>query len=420
MYYFVQVVASISMVLLIYYFVDHLFWSREKPRWILRTCLFLMIVGFCILHINTSWIIPRTIYFIVAGTLFTLLFYETKPWQAVFASAGFFALTAVTEVFVMVILGLFVSDTNALMQFGNARVVFVLLCDLMEILLIAIVSQFFRQKERNLDFRWLLPIIGIQFTSIAVCYVVQYHTADDNFPTYIIPFMAVLLMVNIAVIFYVEAVRASEQAKYHAMLTEQQYQLQTEYYRQLHESQEETKALWHDIKKYILAMQAVAEKGDTEEAKRIVQQATDAFDDAKNISAVGNPVVDAVFNKYLRAAQEQQTKITLDVTIPEVLPISPIDLSIVIGNTLDNALDACLALPAEQRLIQICLRKQNRILFYRVDNPYMDGVHVERSGKYHGYGLKNVKRIVEKNGGDFQTEKANGMFTVSARMNCEI
>lgn len=420
MYYFVQVVASISVVSLLYYFISRLFWSREKPRWLLYSYLALLMVGMCLLHINPQWVLPRTCLMVIGGLFLALLFYEAKPWQAVFASAGYFALTAVTEVFVMVILGLFVPDANALMQFSNARVVFVILCNMAEILLTALITQFFRKKERNLDFRWLLPIIGIQLTSIAVCYVVQYHTADDDFPTYIIPFMAVLLMVNIAVVFYVEAVRASEQAKYHAMLTEQQYQLQTEYYRQLHESQEETKALWHDIKKYILAMQAVAEKGDTEEAKRIVQQATDAFDEAKNISAVGNPVVDAVFNKYLRAAQEQQTKITLDVTIPEVLPISPIDLSIVIGNTLDNALDACLALPAEQRLIQICLRKQNRILFYRVDNPYMDGVHVERSGKYHGYGLKNVKRIVEKNGGDFQTERANGMFTVSVRMNCEI
>lgn len=420
MYYFTELAGSIANIAVLVYMLGKVFWKKNLPTWKFYSALVFITGGLYLLSLFPNLVLSRTFYLLICGSLLSLFFFETSVWQAVFASAAFIVLCAVSEVLVYILLGFYVPDVSALTEAGNARIALIVLAALVEIPLVISISNFLSKKENGLGFRWIFPILTIQLTSIGLSYVVVCHAADENFPYYLIPFMGVLLIINIAVVFYVEAVRSSEQAKYHAMLTEQQYQLQTEYYRQLHESQEETKALWHDIKKYILAMQAVAEKGDTEEAKRIVQQATDAFDDAKNISAVGNPVVDAVFNKYLRAAQEQQTKITLDVTIPEVLPISPIDLSIVIGNTLDNALDACLALPAEQRLIQICLRKQNRILFYRVDNPYMDGVHVERSGKYHGYGLKNVKRIVEKNGGDFQTERANGIFTVSVRMNCEI
>ena len=51
-----------------------------------------------------------------------------------------------------------------------------------------------------------------------------------------------------------------------------------EYYHHLKELQEETRALWHDIKKYILAMQAVAERGNPEELHKIVRDATDAFE----------------------------------------------------------------------------------------------------------------------------------------------
>ena len=54
------------------------------------------------------------------------------------------------------------------------------------------------------------------------------------------------------------------------------------------------------MKKYILAMQAVAEHGDTEELHKIAQAATDVFERSTNISAVGNPVVDALLNYYLR------------------------------------------------------------------------------------------------------------------------
>ena len=77
-----------------------------------------------------------------------------------------------------------------------------------------------------------------------------------------------------------------------------------EYYQQLKERQEETRALWHDIKKYILAMQAVAERGNPEELHKIVRDATDAFERSKNISTIGNPVVDALLNQYLHTAEE--------------------------------------------------------------------------------------------------------------------
>ena len=106
-------------------------------------------------------------------------------------------------------------------------------------------------------------------------------------------------------------------------------------------------------------------------------------------------------------------------TIPEVLTISSLSLSIIIGNTFDNAIEACCDLPAEQRIIHLQLRKQYRSLFYRLENPYSDTSRGIRIGEYHGYGLKNINRIVQENHGDFYTKKKDGVFTVQVRLNCE-
>ena len=78
-----------------------------------------------------------------------------------------------------------------------------------------------------------------------------------------------------------------------------------------------------------------------------------------------------------------------------------------------------LDLPAEQRIIHLQLRKQYRSLFYRLENPYSDTVRSIRIGEYHGYGLKNINRIVQENHGDFYTKKKDGVFTVQVRLNCE-
>ena len=168
-----------------------------------------------------------------------------------------------------------------------------------------------------------------------------------------------------------------------------------------------------------MSMQAVAEHGDTEELHKIAQAATDIFERSTNVSAVGNPVVDALLNYYLRIAEKNNIKVKLDVTIPEVLTISSLSLSIILGNTFDNAIEACCSLPAEQRTIHLQLRKQYRSLFYRLENPYSDTSRGIRIGEHHGYGLKNINRIVQENHGDFYTKKKDGVFTVQVRLNCE-
>lgn len=319
----------------------------------------------------------------------------------------------------MLLIGLRIPDTALLMQAGAARLLYVVFSNLIQIPLVILISHFLSRKENALHILWLLPMILIQTASIAICYVAQYHAADETFPDYLIGLMAVLLLMNILIVFYVEAVRKNEQEKSRAELGKQQYQLQMEYYQQLKERQEETRALWHDIKKYILAMEAVADRGDSEELRRIARTAADAFEESKNISVVGNPVVDAILSHYLLIAKENRMKVTLDVAIPEVLPVSPLSLSILIGNTMDNAIEACRSLPPEQRRIHLQLRKQYRTLFYRLDNPCGEGAGTPRRGLHHGYGLKNVRRVVEECDGDFHAEKKDGHFTVQARLNCQ-
>ena len=192
------------------------------------------------------------------------------------------------------------------------------------------------------------------------------------------------------IVFYVEALRENELEKFKVKFNEQQYNLQMEYYQQLKERQEEVRSLQHDVKKYILAMQAVAEHGDTKELHKIAQAATDIFERSTNVSAVGNPVVDALLNYYLRIAEKNNIKVNLDVTIPEVLTISSLSLSIILGNTFDNAIEACCGLPAEQRSIHLQLRKQYRSLFYRLENPslplhFYPPRHPQRQDRENGH-----------------------------------
>lgn len=419
MYYFIELAGSITNIALLSLFMSRLFVrNKVQSKWH-YTFLTLLCTGQCVLSLFPNWVIPRTLYLLLGGFLLARLFYEVQTWPAAFASGSFFVLGSVVEILAMLLIGVRLPDMNLLMQVGAARLIYVVFSNLIQIPLLILVSHFFNREESDLRIVWLLPLISIQLASISVCYVVQCHAADKDFPDYMVFFMTVLLFVNIMIVFYVEALRKNEKEKYLAELTEQHYHLQIEYYQQLLEKQQETKALWHDIKKYTAAMQAVAAQNDSEQLRQIAQAAADAYERVKDISAVGNPVVDALLNQYLRSAKENQIQVLLDITIPEVLAISTLLLSVVIGNTFDNAIEACRLIAPEKRMIHLQLRKQNRILFYSIENPYIDAVTQLRVGKHHGYGLKNVERAVNQNNGNFQLEKVDGNFIVQIRLNCE-
>lgn len=419
MYYFIELAGSVSNIALLSLFMSRLFVRNKiQSKWYFAF-LILLCTGQCVLSLFPNWVIPRTLYLLLGGFLLARLFYEVQTWPAAFASGSFFVLGSVVEILAMLLIGVRLPDTDLLMQAGAARVIYVVFSNLIQIPLLILVSHFFNREESDLRIVWLLPLISIQLASISVCYVVQCHAADKDFPDYMVFFMAVLLFVNIMIVFYVEALRKNEKEKYLAELTEQHYHLQIEYYQQLLEKQQETKALWHDIKKYTAAMQAVAAQNDSEQLRQIAQAAEDAYERVKDISAVGNPVVDALLNQYLRSAKENQIQVLLDITIPEVLAISTLLLSVVIGNTFDNAIEACRLIAPEKRVIHLQLRKQNRILFYSIENPYIDAVTQLRVGKHHGYGLKNVERAVNQNNGNFQVEKSKGLFVIQIRLNCE-
>lgn len=371
MYYFIELAGSVTNIALLSLFMSRLFVRNKiQSKWYFAF-LILLCTGQCVLSLFPNWVIPRTLYLLLGGFLLARLFYEVQTWPAAFASGSFFVLGSVVEILAMLLIGVRLPDTDLLMQAGAARVIYVVFSNLIQIPLLILVSHFFNREESDLRIVWLLPLISIQLASISVCYVVQCHAADKDFPDYMVFFMAVLLFVNIMIVFYVEALRKNEKEKYLAELTEQHYHLQIEYYQQLLEKQQETKALWHDIKKYTAAMQAVAAQNDSEQLRQIAQAAEDAYERVKDISAVGNPVVDALLNQYLRSAKENQIQVLLDITIPEVLAISTLLLSVVIGNTFDNAIEACRLIAPEKRVIHLQLRKQNRILFYSIENPYM-------------------------------------------------
>ena len=94
------------------------------------------------------------------------------------------------------------------------------------------------------------------------------------------------------------------------------------------------------------------------------------------------------------------------------------DFCVLLGNLLDNAIEACMELPPEvPRKVDITLRQKEHILLYEISNPYQVKRKKVSKKKFHGYGLHNVEKCVSNNHGTFEIKKQDTTFTVTIMLN---
>lgn len=147
-----------------------------------------------------------------------------------------------------------------------------------------------------------------------------------------------------------------------------------------------------------------------------MQQATTALSEIHQTVDVGNAVVNGILERALEQVQNKGISLDFDVWVSDQLPISAVDLYIIMGNTIDNAIEACQQVPAaDSPTISLTLRQQNHTLFYVIDNP-IPAKQGKKPGDVHGYGIRNVKNCVAKYHGMTTVSKQDGVFSVQIQL----
>lgn len=134
----------------------------------------------------------------------------------------------------------------------------------------------------------------------------------------------------------------------------------------------------------------------------------------------GNRVVDTVLTAKRMRAREDEVEVSyvVDGTLLDFL--GPLDVTAILGNAMDNALEATRVLPEKgDRLVRVALFAQDDFVMLRVENTF-DGVVRRANGRIvsrkreagHGYGLRNIEAAVERYGGSVSITATGGWFSL--------
>ncbi len=258
-------------------------------------------------------------------------------------------------------------------------------------------------KEAAFDRKQILLLLVIPAMSVVVLSVLMLGGLPKMFAILI---SGCMLMINISV-FYLYNILIEN---YIHLRDNDIYKQQTYAYQNqleaIMESGNRVRALRHDMKNHILALQALVQRKEIEEANQYLDSMKSFMDNPQEYVKTGNDTVDSLLNYKIQKANEFLNVVETKISIPEQLRLRSFDLNVLLGNLLDNAIDA--SMQTEDKKLKITLKLDKGILFLNICNSCQriaggrnNFLETTKEDKVnHGIGLKNVHRIVKKYHGD--------------------
>ena len=205
--------------------------------------------------------------------------------------------------------------------------------------------------------------------------------------------------------------RDKKLAAYQQELIETHYQEVDNMYRQM-------RGWRHDYRNHIQTMKAYAAEENWDAICRYLELLDEDLTTVDTVIQTGNAMTDAILNSKISLARSKEIQVIADADIPIKLNSSEIDLCCIIGNLFDNAIEACMQLPKEKRLIRIYMDMKNTQLYISFTN-FTAGKKLKKQGNLfkstkgegHGLGLIRIDTIVNRLDGYISRNSEDGAFT---------
>ena len=190
-------------------------------------------------------------------------------------------------------------------------------------------------------------------------------------------------------------------------------------YRELREHMDATRQLRHDFRQHLHVIAGLNEAKEYDKLTAYLAEYEGHFA-APHAMLCANAALDAIAGYYQHIAESQNTKIFWRLELPERLPIDEVDLCMMLGNLLENALRAVCALPIGQRTVTVISSMiSDAMLGLSVENGFVGDVVFGRDGlpvarkRGHGIGLPSVAATVKRYNGTLSVTAKDGTFGVN-------
>ncbi len=278
-------------------------------------------------------------------------------------------------------------------------------------------KQYFRYLE-NIKGRHFLLILFVLLCMSGVMANAQLNllgemTDEMRKAAYLVSVVA-LLVITIVFCIFAHTLYGKTQLEFEKDLNEKQLLYQKRYYEKLIVKEESVRRFRHEVKRHFNVLHQMVHDQRTDDMERYLKEISDEFA-VLNMRQTGHYIVDYLLSDTIEELMKLgNLQFSIKGKFPEKLTVSDSDLCVLLGNALENVKEALQKVDGK-RYLSFEIKSQNEYIFIDVCNTACmkegDLVKTDKADKQnHGYGVGNMERIAEKNGGDVRYEYRDGMF----------
>lgn len=212
--------------------------------------------------------------------------------------------------------------------------------------------------------------------------------------------------------------RSAYYKKINATMEEKVLQ-QVRHYQQMSKANENLRKFRHDFNNMLIGLNSCLKDGNLEKARAYLSRLAELAEKDNIKIHSGDSLVDSLIADKVSGAGDHNIEFEFEGLIP-VDVMDPVDLCIVFGNALDNAAEACIKLPVEEKkVISISAKQRADMFFIKITNPVGEEVRIKNNTVVttkddafsHGIGLYSMRKVTEKYNGSLILTCENGLFT---------
>lgn len=363
---------------------------------------------------------------IIIYFVYSLIFLEgsllQKAWVSILIHAIVTAIAILTNLTVCNIIGY--DPYEMITVFNGIRVISVLIT---KIILFYITRLILKRKYKNPlnAYAWVILVIIPIVSVISLGALMKAAMLCGEAGGYILVGQICIVIADIMTYCFYLALNKEYENLIKIKLLEQQNENAKKHMEETEAFLERMQTIKHDIKNQLLTIYGYIEKNKNDEAKKYIETLTETYPSVAAVVNTDNDAFNAIVNSKMELCGRKKIFIGVQVQRNSVSGISAVDTGIIIGNLLDNAIEA--ADKTAQRRITLEVQRMGRYLSILVRNSIDKSVLEENpklkttkgDDEVHGIGIKSVCNVVEKYDGMIDFYEEWGEFCVHVMLDIE-
>lgn len=385
-----------------------------------------MILSFVSLAFITNKVM--NLLLLLLGTYLLADVFDLKLHNKILFTVLFIGISSVIELIVVALIMALFSITMEEATTGLYNIMGLILSKHLAILLF----RFIKHSKHNIlpakykkhySIVYTLPITTL-ITIFPFFYSMQYSTLNLSLNFVYIVSLILLVMSNVLIFHYIDGIVETLQNEQRLAYAEKLVQQQKKQYDLLFEQNHTIMKLKHDYKNFIIGTLSELEQKKYSSVSKRLHNEINAIEDFSKKALTGNSIIDTILNHKIAAAKDKNISIDLSYKNIHQINISGIDLSILLGNALDNAIEATeKLLEKNNKNISVFIAQQDQRIIITITNFVLNNIEIDnlKTSKddtlLHGYGIINMKNIATKYNGEISFSCVNNIFRTSIFLN---